>query len=117
METNKSLISETIILINARRYVIISFIILLSWLFIYPYFFRQNLNFANYSSIYLLFLWIHAFLCGRLHNIMFKKTLGAVGIGFAIVVLGWFAMGIGMIVLTTYLLVKSSNILKIEEEK
>jgi hypothetical protein len=48
---------------------------------------------------------------------MFKKTLGAVGIGFAIVVLGWFAMGIGMIVLTTYLLVKSSNILKIEEEK
>jgi len=115
MEINKSIKSETSFLLNARRDVIIAFVTLVFWLFIAPFFIHQYLDYKTYSSISSLLITIYAFICGRLYNIISKNILVSVVIGIFIIVLSWFAMGIGTIILTIFLLIKASNVLKKKE--
>lgn len=112
MENKKGLKSERQILLNARRDVIMSFIILLAWLFIPLYSIYPYLGDEAHGGICTLLLLIHASLCGRLYFIISKNILKAIGIFLAILILSWFAIGVGMYILTIYLLVKSSNLLK-----
>ena len=114
---NESLESETQILLNARRNVIISLSILLIWLFIGMYaIYLKYLEYETFFSIYIVMITIHAFLCGKLYKIMLKNMILPLIIGILIVV---FSSGIGTIVaftFTFYLLVKSSDVLKITDK-
>jgi len=70
------------------------------------------INYANYNTIYTLLLITHAFFCGRLYNVMSKNIILSLIMGVLIVVLSWFALGIGTFLLTIYLLIKSNTALK-----
>ena len=113
MEINKPLKSEQSILLNARKLTVITFIIFVIYTFGSTYLLRYKIiNYANYNTIYTLLLITHAFFCGRLYNVMSKNVILSLIIGILIVVLNWYALGIGTFLLTIYLLVKSNTALK-----
>jgi len=140
MEINKSLKSEHSILLNARKGVIVTFIIFVTYIFfssfllgygkdIYfggwninelPFFMRlftlpvaayEN-NADYYSMIFTLLIITYAILCGRLYNIMSKNIILSFIIGILIICLSWVALGIVTHLLTIYILVKSNTALK-----
>ena len=101
------------ILLNARKAVVITFIILIIYLFSSTFLVGYKIiSSTNYDAIYGLILTIYAILSGRLYNIMSKNIILSLFIGILMIVLSWFAMGIGMLILTIYLLVKSNKVLK-----
>ena len=137
MEINKPLKSEHLILLNARKVVVITLIIFVIYTFGSMYllgfdivnntggneltFFKRLFtlpvaayeNNANYySMIFTLLIIIYAILFERLYNIMSKNIILSLFIGILMIVLSWFALGIGMLLLTIYLLVKSNTALK-----
>ena len=113
MEMNKSLKSEQSILLNARKAVVVTFIIFIIYLFGSTFLLRYKIiNSTNYDAIYGLLLTIYAILCGRLYNIMSKNIILSLFIGILMIVLSWFVMGIGMFLLTIYLFIKSNMALK-----
>ena len=137
MEINKPLKSEQLILLNARKAVVIAFIIFVIYILFSTFllgfdivnntggneltFFKRLFtlpvaayeNNANYySMIFTLLIIIYAILFGRLYNIMSKNIILSLIIGILMIVLSWFALGIGMLLLTIYLLVKSNTALK-----
>ncbi|HZK10914.1 MAG TPA: hypothetical protein VFD10_00945 [Atribacterota bacterium] len=117
MENNKFLKSEQSILSDARKVVIVTFIILVICLFGSTFLYRivgyKIMNNTDYSTIFgFLPLTIHAIFCGRLYNVMSKNIILSLIIGIFIIVLSWFALGIGTFLLTIYLLVKSNTALK-----
>ena len=113
MEINKPLKSEQSILLNARKAVVITLIIFVIYTFGSAYLLGYKIiNYADYSTISTLLLTIHAFFCGRLYNVMSKNIILSLVIGILIIVLSWFAFGIGTFLLTIYLLVKSNTALK-----
>ncbi len=113
MEINKSLKSEHSILLNARKGAIVTFIIFVIYIFGSMYLLGYKIiNYANYNTIYTLLLITHAIFCGRLYNAMSKNIILSLIIGILMIVLSWFALGVGMLLLTIYLLVKSSTALK-----
>jgi len=137
MEINKSLKSEHSILLNARKAVVITFIIFVIYIFFstfflgfdivnntggneLPFFMRlfsfpvaayEN-NADYYSMIFTLLISTYAILCGRLYNIMSKNIILSFIIGILIICLSWVALGIVTHLLTIYLLVKSNTALK-----
>jgi len=117
MEINKSLKSEHSILLNARKGVIVTFIIFVICLFGSAFLYRivgyKIINNTDYNTIfYFLPLTIHAIFCGKLYNAMSKNIILSLIIGILIIVLSWFALGIGTLLLTIYLLVKSNTALR-----
>jgi len=113
MEINKPLKSERLILLNARKVVVITFIIFVIYTFNSSYLLGYKIiNYANYNTIFTLLLIIHAVFCGRLYNIISKNIILSLIIGILIVVLSWFALGIGTFLLTIYLLIKANIALK-----
>ena len=113
MEINKPLKSEHLILLNARKVVVITPTIFVIYTFGSTYLLGYKIiNYANYNTIFTLLLIIHAIFCGRLYNVMSKNIILSLIIGILIVVLSWFALGIGTLLLTIYLLVKSNTALK-----
>jgi tetratricopeptide (TPR) repeat protein len=113
MEINKPLKSEHLILLNARKVVVITLIIFVIYTFGSTYLLGYKIiNYANYNTIFTLLLIIHAIFCGRLYNVMSKNITLSLIIGILIIVLSWFALGIGTLLLTIYLLVKSNTALK-----
>jgi len=113
MEINKPLKSEYLILLNARKAVVITLIILVIFTFGSAYLLGYKIiNYADYSTISFWLLIIHAFFCGRLYNVMSKNITLSLIIGILIIILSWFALGIGILLLTIYLLVKSNTALK-----
>jgi hypothetical protein len=113
MEINKSLKSETSILLNARKVVVITFIIFFIFTFGSSFLLGYKIiNNTDYNTIFDLILITHAIFCGRLYNVMSKNIILSLIIGILIVVLNWFALGIGTLLLTIYLLVKSNTALK-----
>ena len=113
MEINKPLKSEQSILLNARKVVVITLIIFVIYTFGSIYLLEYKIiNYTNYNTIYTLLLITHAFFCGRLYNVMSKNIILSLIMGVLIVVLNWFALGIGTFLLTIYLLIKSNTALK-----
>jgi len=113
MEINKPLKSEQLILLNARKVVVITLIIFTIYTFSSTYLLGYKIiNYANYNTIYTLLLITHAFFCGRLYNVMSKNIILSLIMGVLIVVLSWFALGIGTLILTIYILFKSNTALK-----
>jgi hypothetical protein len=140
MEINKPLKSEQSILLNARKAVVITFIIFVVYIFGSTfllgygkdiYFGGWNINeltlskrlftlpvaiyasnTGSYSMIFTLLITVYAIFCGRLYNIMSKNIILSFIIGILIVALSWVAMGTVTHLLTWYLLVKSSTALK-----
>jgi len=141
MEINKPLKSEYSILLNARKGVIVTFIIFVIYIFfssfllgyvknIYfggwninelPFFMRlfslpvaayyEN-NADDYSMIFTLLITTYAIFCGRLYNIMSKNIILSFIIRILIVAFSWVALGAVTHLLTIYLLVKSNKALK-----
>jgi hypothetical protein len=137
MEINKPLKSEQSILLNARKAVVITFIIFVIYIFFstfllgfdivnntggneLPFFKRlftlpvaayEN-NADYYSMIFTLLIITYAIFCGRLYNIMSKNIILSFIIGILIMGLSWVALGIVTHLLTIYLLVKSNTALK-----
>jgi len=137
MEINKSLKSEHSILLNARKGVIVTFIIFVVYIFFstfllgfdivnntggneLPFLMRlfsfpvaayEN-NADYYNMIFTLLISTYAILCGRLYNIMSKNIILSFIIGILIICLSWVALGIVTHLLTIYLLVKSNTALK-----
>jgi len=111
MEINKSLKSEQSIILSIRKKIVIFFIILLVFIFGSNYL-SSFMNQRDIFTIYQLVLIIYAFLCGQLYNVISKNIILSMVIGILIIVLSWFALGIGTFLLTIYLFVKSSTILK-----
>jgi hypothetical protein len=140
MEINKPLKSEQSILLNARKAVVITFIIFVIYIFGSMfllgygkdiYFGGWNINeltlskrlftlpiavytnnTGNYSMIFTLLITAYAIFCGRLYNVMSKNIILSFIIGILIIALSWVALGTVTHLLTWYLLVKSSTALK-----
>jgi len=113
MEINKPLKSEQSILLNARKAVVITFIIFVIYTFGSAYLLGYKIiNYADYNTIFTLLLIIHAIFCGKLYNVMSKNITLSLIIGILIVVLNSYALGIGTFLLTIYLLIKSNIALK-----
>ena len=113
MEINKPLKSENLILLNARKAVVVTFIIFVIYTFGSVYLLSYKIiNYSDYNTIFTLLLIIHAIFCGRLYNAMSKNIILSLIMGILIVVLNWFALGIGTFLLTIYLLVTSNTALK-----
>jgi hypothetical protein len=127
MNINKSIKPETQVIVKARRYVIISFSILLIYFFIISTSVSLWLTIYQssectayttiviiYNTIYILIVTNHAFLCGKLWTVISKKILWAYFIGILIVVSILFTAVEILVsfILTIYLLVKSSSVLK-----
>jgi len=113
MEINIPLKSDPSILLNARKAVVVTFIIFIIYNFGSTFLLGYKIiNSTNYSTIHGLILMIYAILCGRLYNIMSKNIILSLIIGILMIVLSWFALGIGMLLLTIYLFVKSNTALK-----
>ena len=106
------------ILLNARKLVVITFILLIVYifgsLFLLSYKLISFEVFSTKSSIICYPILItHAFLCGRLYNVISKNIITSSAVGILILVLSRFALGIGTYILTIYLLVKSNTALKL----
>jgi len=113
MEINKPLKLEQSILMNARKVVVIIFIIFVIYTFGSTFLLKYKIiNNTDYNTIFTLLLTIHAIFCGRLYNIMSKNIILSLIMGILIVVLSWVALGIGTYLLTICLLVKSNTALK-----
>jgi hypothetical protein len=140
MEINKPLKSEQSILLNARKAVVITFIIFVIYIFGSMfllgygkdiYFGGWNINeltlskrlftlpiavytnnTGNYSMIFTLLITAYAIFCGRLYNVMSKNIILSFIIGILIIALSWVALGTVTHLLTIYLLVKSNTALK-----
>ena len=113
MEINKPLKPEHLILLNARKLTVITFIIFVIYTFGSAYLLNYKIiNHAGYDRIFTLLLIIYAIFCGRLYNVMSKNIILSFIIGILILVLSWVALGIGTFLLTIYLLVKSNTALK-----
>lgn len=140
MEINKPLKSEQSILLNARKAVVITFIIFVIYIFGSTfllgygkdiYFGGWNINeltlskrlftlpiavytnnTGNYSMIFTLLITAYAIFCGRLYNVMSKNIILSFIIGILIIALSWVALGTVTHLLTIYLLVKSNTALK-----
>jgi hypothetical protein len=140
MEINKPLKSEQSILLNARKAVVITFIIFVIYIFGSTfllgygkdiYFGGWNINeltlskrlftlpiavytnnTGNYSMIFTLLITAYAIFCGRLYNVMSKNIILSFIIGILIIALSWVALGTVTHLLTIYLLVKSNTTLK-----
>jgi hypothetical protein len=115
MNINKSIKPETQVILNARRNVIRSLLILLIWLFIGTYFLHQQyFEYGINNAIHRLVIIIHALFCIQLYNAISisKKTFWGILIAVLIIGLSWFYLGIGTLILTIYLIVKSTSVLK-----
>ena len=140
MEINKPLKSEQSILLNARKAVVVIFVIFAIYIFFSSfllgygkeiYFGGWNINklpflkrlitlpvavYENnadyYSMIFFLLITTYAIFCGRLYNVMSGNIILSFIIGILIICLSWVALGIGTFLLTIYLLVKSNTALK-----
>jgi len=113
MEINKSLKSEHSTLLNARKAVVVTFIIFVIYFFGSTFLFEYKIinNTENSNMIFTLLLTIYAFFCGRLYNVMSKNIILSFIMGILIIVLRWLAIA----PLTIYLLVKSKSALKEKE--
>lgn len=112
MKINEPIKSELSVLLNARKTVIVIFIVLLLFTFSSPFLLRYKIiNNASYNMIFTLAITVHAIFCGRLYNIMSKNIILSLIIGILIIVLSWFFLGIGTVILTIYLLIKSNTAL------
>jgi len=110
MKVNEPIKSELSVLQNARKTVIIMFIILLLFTFSSSFLLKSKIiNNVNYNILFTLVLTIYAIFCGRLYNIYSKNIILSLIVGILIIVLSWFFLGIGTVILTIYLLVKSNT--------
>jgi cytochrome c biogenesis factor len=122
MEINQFIESEVSILLNARKLVIITFILLLADVLIFWFLLLCKLiSIEVYRSFFNMIAYplvtAHAYLCGSLYMIISKNKILSIIIGILIVVFSWFALGIGTYLLTIYLLVQSSITLKKAKRK
>ncbi|MPM80716.1 hypothetical protein SDC9_127766 [bioreactor metagenome] len=66
----------------------------------------------NMGSIHLIFLLLHAIFCGMLYKSISKNITISFLMAILIIVLSWFAFGIGTVLLTVYIIVKANTKLK-----
>lgn len=113
MKINEPIKSEFTVLANARKIVIVILIALLLFSFSSPFLLKYKIiNNTDYSTIFTLFLTVYAIFCGRLYYIISKNIILSLIIGILMIVLSWFFLGIGTLILTIYLLIKSNRALK-----
>jgi len=110
MEINKPLKSEHSTLLNARKAVVVTFIIFVIYFFGSTFLLEYKIinNTENSNMIFTLLLTIYAFFCGKLYNVMSKNIVLSFIMGILIIFLRWLAIA----PLTIYLLVKSNTALK-----
>ena len=92
MGINKSLKSEASILLNARKGVVVTFIIFVICLFGSEFLYRivgyKIINNTDYNTIFVFLpLTIHAIFCGWLYNVMSRNIILSLIIGVLMIVL------------------------------